>query len=410
MAPKKVKRSPRPKPRPRKGAPVIPMVPLILGAVLLMVSMAFPWGIIDVQTKLGPIPVTLHADVYEYGVSYTADLSGTGGLFQGTGDINKKLSDNRVFITGLGSFQETIGFIKGSSKYRNHTIELYTVPENNRAKVVVETYSATIPWWPINIPEEVQVTVRRIDYQPVNVSYVEVQRVWFELHQTVDGKDRYKTLWESKPGDRLKALGDEKTYATRVTVGEELGNFSVVGRAQCLLMDKNNKTNDGHELKSFSVNPKMIKLWTVSQVQTVRIGMLLAAMPLTAMSALILAFSTLPAYLGYRWAWKLAAIGAVLGILALVFYILGVGALIELTGWGSWFKWSPLGPAITCLGGTMGIIGTVFLRQARGPEPEEPPAKGSKKVAKVPKGKKERPSPKKKAPKAAGGSTGECEE
>jgi len=409
MAPKKVRRSLRPKPSPKKGAPVVPMVPLIIGAVLLMVSVAFPWGIIDVKTKLGPIPVTLHADVYEYGVSYTADLSGTGGLFQGTGDINRKISDQKVFVTGLGSFQETIGFIKGSSKYRNHTIELYTVPENNKAKVVVETYSATIPWWPINIPEEVHVTVRIIDYQPVNVSYVEVQRVWFELHQTVNGNDRYKTLWESKPGDRLKNLGDEKSYMAHVTVGEELGNFSVVGRAQCLLMDKNNKTNDGHELKSFAVNPKMINLWTVSQGQTVRIGMLLVAMPLTAMSALILAFSTLPAYLGYRWAWKMAAFGAVLGLLALVFYILGVGALIELTGWGSWFKWSPLGPVITCIGGALGIVGTVLMRQERGPAPEEPPGKVPDKAIKVPKGKKARASPKK-APKASGGATGESEE
>jgi hypothetical protein len=98
------------------------MAVLLVGMMLLLSSLALPWATLKVDTKLGPIPVTLDAQVSEYGVSYTADLSGTQGLIQGSGNINKKITDKKVFITGLGSFQELIGFIKGSSKYRNHTI------------------------------------------------------------------------------------------------------------------------------------------------------------------------------------------------------------------------------------------------------------------------------------------------
>jgi hypothetical protein len=363
MALKKKRRSKkghRPVKMPRKAPPSVPMIIFIVGAVLMMSSLAVQWGALSVKTRLGPIPVTLTAQVTEYGVSYEANLSGTQGLIQGAGDINRKISDNRVFLTGLGAFQETIGFIKGSSKYRNHTIELYTIPEDNKATVVVETYAATIPWWPIGIPEDVSVTVRIID-QPINMSYVEIQKVWFELHQTVDGQDRSKKLGESTPGDRLTAKGDGRTYSTKVVVNEDLGNFSIVGRVQLELIDINGKSNQGHELKSFSGNPKMITLWTVNQGQTARIGMLLAAMPLTVLAAVLLLLSLVPAYLRSKWAWKLAMSAAILAILAVIFYALGIGTLIELTGYGDWFYWTPMGPSLSVGGGVLGLVGAVLL-------------------------------------------------
>jgi hypothetical protein len=369
MSPNTVKRSTRvnrtkkiKRPVARGPPPVMAMAVLLVGMMLLLSSLAVPWATLKVKTKLGPIPVTLDAQVSEYGVSYTADLSGTQGLIQGTGDINKKITDKKVFITGLGSFQELIGFIKGSSKYRNHTIEIFTKPENT-ATVVIETYAATIPWWPVGVSEPLTVTVRMSEV-PQNISHVNIKKVWIELHQTVNGQDRFKVLWETNPtSDKLTKMGDRMSYSTKVVIDSDLGNFSVVGRAQLELIDKDNVAGSGpgHEIKSFIDNPKMINLWTISNGRTARIAMLLMAMPLTVLSMVLMVVSAIASYARSRWAWKLAAIAAILGLLSVAFYYLGVGALIELTGYGKWFGWSPAGPALAALGGTLGLIGCVLL-------------------------------------------------
>jgi hypothetical protein len=404
MSPNKVGRSKRPKAIKRRAAesprPVAAMAVLLVGMMLLSTSLALPWANLTVDTKLGPIPVSLDAQVSEYGVSYTADLSGTQGLIQGTGNVNKKITDKKVFITGLGSFQELIGFIKGSSKYRNHTIQIFTKPENT-ATVVVETYAATIPWWPVGVSEDLKVTVRMAE-PPQNISHVNIKKVWIELHQTVNGQDRYKVLWETSPSsDKLTKIGDSVIYSTKVMVDSDLGNFSVVGRAQLELIDKDNVAGSGpgHEIKSFIDNPKMINLWTISNSRTARIAMLLMAMPLTVLSIILLAVSAVASYARSKWAWKLAAIAAIIGLLSVAFYYLGVGALIELTGYGKWFSWSPAGPALAAIGGSLGLSGCVQLfindrklRPAKGepdnPEdeevPEEQKTKKTKKTARAP--------------------------
>ena len=380
---KRVKRSRPVKGPATRGPPPMPaMAVLLVGMLLMLTSLALPWGALNVKTKIAIIPVTLDAKVSEYGVSYTADLSGTQGIIQGTGNVNKKISDNKVFITGLGSFQELIGFIKGSSKYRNYTTEIFTKPENN-AMVVVETYSATIPWWPVGISENLKVTVRMSEV-PQNISYVKIKKVWIELHQTVNGQDHYKVLWSDTPAnDTLKKMGDSWVYSTKASVDSDLGNFSVVGKADLEVVDKDgvSASGAGHQI---GASPKMINLWTISNSRTARIGMLLKAMPLTVISMLLLVVSAIGAYARSKWAWKLAAIAAILGILSVAFYYLGVGALIELTGYGQWFSWNPAGPALAALGGCLGLVGCVLCfvdsrkdkrsKEASGlPEDEEEP-------------------------------------
>ena len=353
---KRVKRSkPIKRPATRGPPPRAATAVLLVGMMRLLSSLAIPWATLKVNTKLGPIPVSLDAQVSEYGVSYTADLSGTQGLIQGTGNVNKKITDKKVFITGLGSFQELIGFIKGSSKYRNYTTEIFTKPENT-ATVVVETYAATIPWWPVGVSEPLKVTVRMSDV-PQNISYVKIKKVWIELHQ----KDRLKVLWQASPAnDTLIKIGDSISYSTKVVVDSDLGNFSVVGLAQLELIDKDGVSGSGpgHEMKA---SPKMINLWTISNSRTARIAMLFAAMPLTVLSIILLMVSAIASYGRSKWAWKLAAIAAILGLLSVAFYYLGIGALIELTGYGKWFDWSPAGPALAALGGSLGLVGCVLL-------------------------------------------------
>jgi len=402
MSANKVKRTkhikPLKRPTSRGPPPVAAMVVLLVGMMLLSTSLALPWATLKVDTKLGPIPVTLDAQVSEYGVSYTADLSGTQGLIQGTGNINKKITDKKVFITGLGSFQELIGFIKGSSKYRNYTTEIFTSPPNN-AHIVVETYAATIPWWPVGVSEPVKVTVRMSE-PPQNISQVNIKKVWIELHQLVNGQDRYKVLWETSPtSDTLTKMGDSISYSTKVVIDSDLGNFSIVGLAQLEVIDKGGASGsgNGHEIKA---TPKMINLWTISNSRTARIAMLFIAMPLTVLSIVMLLASAIASYARSRWAWKLAAIAAILGLLSVAFYYMGIGALIELTGYGKWFSWSPAGPALAAFGGSLGLLGCILLfindrkqRPTKGVSdlpkdeevPEEPVKEKTKKAVRNPK-------------------------
>ena len=359
----------RPRRRSRKkweGPNPIPVILLIIGASFMFSSIAMPYGGLDVETKIGIIPVTLNADVYVHKVSYEADLSGTEGLISANQNMSRKMSEERVYLTGLGDFQETVGFVKGSNKYKNHTIEVYTLPDNNRAKVVIETYADNIPWWPVGVAQDMRLTVKIIE-PPVNITHVIIKKVWFELHQEVDGQDRYKVLWEQEPGDKLKKAGDSKEYEIKVTAEEDYGKFAIVGRAALELIDEDGKSNNGRELRSFSDNPKMINLWTVSTQRTVRLGLMIAAFPITMLAGALMIVSVVGYILGKRWAWKLALAGAILAILSVLFFMSGVYALIELTGYIDWFTWNAVGLSIPTVGAVMGFVGVFFAFVTRPP-------------------------------------------
>lgn len=359
------KKRPRPVPRKRAPMPIIPMILLVISAAILLTSTLLPWGGLNVETKLGIIPVSLNAEVYEYGVAYEADLSGTD-LIQTEGNANQMLKDERIFLTGLGEFQETIGFVKGSSKYKNHTIELYTLPDNNRAKVLVETYVSNIPWWPVGLPQEASITCKIVE-PPVNITHVEIKKVWFEIHRTVDGNDVQKKVWETVPGDKIKNFKDSRTYTTTLTADENWGKFSVVGRAEMELIDAGGASNNGKELRSFAGNPKMVDLWTIPQDKITRIGMMIAAFPLTIVSGILLVLSAVCAFKRKRWAWKVALAGAVLALLSILFYMTGINALIELTGYIDWFYWDMVGMSVAFTGAGLAIASTVMMFLKRPP-------------------------------------------
>jgi len=334
---------------------------------MMFSSVAIPYGGLDVETKLGIIPVTLNADVYVHKVSYEADLSGTEGIISANQNMSRKMSEERVYLTGLGDFQETVGFVKGSNKYKNHTIEVYTLPDNNRAKVVIETYADNIPWWPVGVAQDMRLTVK-IAEPPVNITHVLIKKVWFELHQEVDGEDRYKVIWENEPGDKLKKAGDSKEYPIKVTAEEDYGKFSIVGRAQVELIDINGKSNNGRELRSFSDNPKMINLWTVSTQRTIRLGLMIGAFPVTMLAGILMIISAVGYILGKRWAWKMALASAILAILSVLFFMSGVYALIELTGYIDWFSWNAVGLSIPTVGAVLGFVGVFFAFITRPPK------------------------------------------
>jgi hypothetical protein len=314
---------------------------------MMLAASALPWGNLDVETKIGIIPVTLKADVYQYGINYEANLSGAG-LFSGA-NIPSKISDNKVFLTGLGGFQETIGFVKGSSKEKVAYATSYTwpPPKNGTAEVKLTTMLGTIPWWPVGLAQDVGISVEMVN--AVNVSELKVVKVTFEVHRTIGGADRFKVVYEASPGEVLRKAGDRKAFWGKATVDEDFGNFTLVAKVELELKDtfgNTNKRTDGSYYELVPP-PKEVRLWTMGTDKTVRIGMMVAAFPLSLASVVLLALGAVAGLLGQRrekaarWAWGLCIAGAVLALLAVLFYVLGVGALIELTGYGEWFSWNP---------------------------------------------------------------------
>jgi len=345
--------------------------------VMMLLASVLPWGNLDVKTKLGPIPVTLNADVYEYGIDYEANLSGAG-LLSGA-NIPSKLADKKVFLTGLGGFQETIGFVKGSSKEKVIYATSYTwpPPQNGTADVKLTTLVGTIPWWPVGLAQDVGVSVELTG--AVNVSELKVVKITFELHRNIDGVDRYKVVYEASPGETLSKVGDKKTFWGKVTVDEDFGNFTILAKVELELKDtyghSNKKSVGGYY--ELVPPPKDVRLWTMGADKTARLGMMVAAFPMSLSAVVILAIGAVLGLLGgarekaARWAWKVCLAGAVLSLLAVVFYVLGLGALIELTGYTDWFNWNPQF-YIAVGGAVLSAAPAVLLFLVR---PPPPPAK-----------------------------------
>jgi hypothetical protein len=356
----------------------------IAALLMMLLASVLPWGHLDVKTKIGIIPVTLKADVYEYGIEYEANLSGAG-LLSGA-NIPSKIADNKIFLTGLGGFQETIGFVKGSSKEKVLYATSYTwpPPRNGTAEMKITTLIGTIPWWPVGLAQDVGISVELTG--AVNVSELKVAKVVFQLHRTVDGADRYKVVYESSPGEVLKKVGDKRTIWGKVTADEDFGNFTVVAKVQLELKDafgNTNKRSDGSYYELVPP-PSEVRLWTMGTEKTARIGMMVAAFPLSLSAVVLLATGAVLGLLGRsseraaRWAWMLCLAGAALALLAVLFYVLGVGALIDLTGYGEWFGWNPqfyLAVAGACVSVAPGIL-LYLVRPPPAPEKDAGPAGG----------------------------------
>lgn len=359
-----------------KGALRISGAALAMVALVLMaISTTVPWGNLDVKTKVGTIPVTLNADVYEYGINYEANLNGSQMMIGG-GNIPSKIADKKVFLTGLGGFQETIGFVKGTSKEKIIYMTSYTwpPPQNGTADTLITTMVKTIPWWPVGLAQDVGISVEMKN--AVNVSELKVQKVSFELHRLVNGSDKYKVAYEASPGESLTKAGDKKTYWAKITVDEDLGLFWVVGKLELELRDSfgnSNKVSDGN-YRELAPPPKEIKLWTMSTEKTTSIALMMAAFPLTTTSVALLAAGSALGLLGGRypaagrWGWRILMAGGILAVLAVIFYVLGINALIDLTGYTDWFKWGPmfyLSMAAACLS----IVPGILLLIGRPPRP-----------------------------------------
>lgn len=366
----------------------------IASIAMMMIAAMMPWAALNGKTKVGPIPVSLDADLMEYGLNYKANLGNLSDapLFSGIGSkIPSEMSGNKVFLTGLGEFQDTIGFVKGTSKEKVIKVNTYTwpPPQNGTADVRITTYVKTIPWWPVGLGQDVGIKVELT--AAYNITELKVQKVWFELQRPANGNGtpQHKTVWESSPADSLKKAGDEKTYWGKAVVDEDLGEFSVLGYIQLELIDEfghsNKKPQGGYY--EFNPGPREIKLWTMSTEKTAKIALMAGSFPITITGTIILATGAVLGLFGKgrdrlgRLSWKLCLAGSILSIMAVPFYIAGVNALVDLTGYTSWLSWRPvfyLAIAGACISA---IPGSLFFL-TRPPAAPEPPKgeKGGKKA------------------------------
>jgi hypothetical protein len=365
---------------------VMGLAAAIASIVLMMAAAMLPWADMDGTTKVGPIPVSLDADLMEYGIDYTADLGNLSdsSLFSGLGNkIPSKMEGNKVFLTGLGEFQETIGFVKGTSKEKIIKVSSYTwpPPQNGTAVSKITTYVKTIPWWPVGLGQDVGMKVELTE--AYNISELKVLKVWFELQLPAKGNEtpKHRTVWELSPGDSLKNAGESRTYKGTAVVDGDYGEFAVLGYVQLELQDayghSNKKTGGGY----YEDNPgaREIRLWTMSPDRTAKIALMASAFPLTITGAILLAAGAAMGFLGTRrprlarWSWKICLGGCVLTILAVPFYMMGVNALVDLAGYASWLRWRPVF-WLAVVGACLPVLPTIMYFIVRPPPAPRPPA------------------------------------
>jgi hypothetical protein len=344
----------------------------ISSIALMMAAAMMPLADLDGHTKVGPIPVSLDADMLEYGINYKADLGNLSdsSLFSGLGNkIQPEMSGNKAFLTGLGEFQETIGFVKGTSKEKIIKVKSYTwpPPQNGTAVTRITTNVKTIPWWPVGLGQEVGMKLELTE--AYNISELKVQKVWFELQLPAKGNEtpKHKTVWELSPGDSLKNAGESRTYTGSALVDDDFGQFAVMGYAQLELTDSfghsNKKAGGGY----YEDNPgaREITLWTMSPDKTARIALMAGAFPVTITGSMLVAAGAVMGIFGRkrerlaRWSWKICLAGCILCVLAIPFYVTGVGALVDLTGYADWLSWRPvffLAVAGSCLSAMPSVL------------------------------------------------------
>ncbi len=209
--------------------------------VMVLLPQALPWATLDATTKYGPIDVQLHAEVSSYGVAYDAkiDTGGAGGIIGGLGgalgaganiDRDVTISEQKTYLSGLGSFQQTIGFVKGSGKERSHTLSPFIHGSESSADVRVTTQADLIPWWPVGSPQGLEVSVMLLNL--TNATDVLLTRVWVEVwRESAQGGQEVATAWERQTTERLTTEGQIVRYRTAVTIPDDFGKFAVVGRA-----------------------------------------------------------------------------------------------------------------------------------------------------------------------------------
>ena len=304
---------------PRWWTPLLVML-LVVSIVMASIAIVIQVADLDVDTRVGIVDFQLDTDWKARSVTYTGTASEFGVDVEG----------EQVLLEGTGDFQEAVGFLKGTSKRVTNSITPYTSDFlGTRATLNVTTVTDTIPWWVVGVSTPCQVEVELIE--SMNVSSLTVDRVYLEFRREVDGETLTKVVWSKDVNDALTNVGDKRTYKADLEVNEDWGEFLVFGMVEVTMVDANGMTAT-NVYRSYSIEPKVITLWTIPTMEGVRIALLIASFPVYLLGMVFAVGGAVAIVLNKKGRLLLPVIAAAILFLGALFFMMGVTQLADLVG------------------------------------------------------------------------------
>jgi hypothetical protein len=305
----------------------------IVAFILVIISQFFYWGSLDAEVKIGgdliaSAEASLEADFNEYKVSYAVNTE--------RGEESNTIKDEKVFLSGMGDFQENVGEILDSFKDKKYTIrssKYNNEGEREYTNVTVTTHSELVPWWPDGMDQKCEIIVT-IDTFGSSTEKVIIDRVWLELwsdwDDDLDDYTKKETVWEKKSYTELKSAGSEKSYSAEISVDTDNQRYGLVGRVNMTIID-----DEGNQIRQIlpfasTSHPTTINIYSMGQDQFISIVLMVVAYPLSLISIVFGLIAIMFLFFKKRIGRYLLLTAAILGLLGFIFYLNGLNTLVDL--------------------------------------------------------------------------------
>ncbi|ODS41019.1 MAG: hypothetical protein A7315_07230 [Candidatus Altiarchaeales archaeon WOR_SM1_79] len=374
---------------------LISIILCILGLVLIILSQTIYWIGFNVDTSIGGIAdIELDAKFYEAKVDYEAkakveDTGGLGGIiggFIGIGGIlgeggNISIPEDTIYyVEGLGKFQDLVGLMYGTTKNADYWIKPITDNSSN-TRVIVNTHTDLIPWWPDGLAQEMTITVAL--NQTDNIKNVRINEVWIEAYTDWDDKERKYTsqpleLWKIKPGDYLYKVGDKKEYKHGIAVEKEWGDrIGLIAMVDITMTDIYNETNYD-ELKPFPHNSppqEMVNIIPITQGQSMAVVLLVLSFPMAIFGIILIIVAMILIIFQKRRRAHVLFTAALVEWFAVIFFVIGASTLVSLIEFvkAEWVSWNIIGLILPILAGAVLFV-AFLLEMIFGAKEEAPSA------------------------------------
>jgi hypothetical protein len=329
------------------------------------------------------------------GVGFGIIGGGAGGGL--AGGFNNQ-SGEALYLKGLGDFQENIGLLLNSYNTKYYTISADTSGTGDptqRTKVNVTTHVDLIPWWPVGIKQDYEISVELAQKgaaQKIIVEEVQIQ-LWRKLDSTETRFLENTVLWTDTPKSELSAEGQVKKFSHSFALDEDYGLVGLLSYVRITFIDSmGNSVNpnlvsnlaevdpDNHEIPM----PLTINLRTMDRSETTRLAMLISSFPLSLASIALIILGTLifirfnSNHKRARIAGYIMLIAAVCQILAVIFLYVGIENLITIidgalkTDLREDFQWSPIIYLMAFAGIIQVIASLMIILNVKKPKAEKP--------------------------------------
>jgi hypothetical protein len=367
----------------KKNLKLIVLLLCALSILFAGLSQTVHWVKFNADTGIGGLAdIQLDAEFYEAKVEYKAeaqvdeDLGGLGGMLGGLVDLGGVTAGGRnvtipedtiYYYEGLGNFQELVGVMYGTTKDADYWINLKTNSTND-TRVNVNTHTDVIPWWPEGIGQEITITVKLIEVD--GVKNVRVNKVWLEVFKEWDEDEREYTdtptkVWSTEPGDFLYKLNDSVDYKHSITVEREWGDkIGIIAKVDLTLTDINDET-DRIQRRPFvsTKHPRiMVNIIPITQGQLISVALMIMAFPVTLIGIAVTAIASLLVAKQHRKRRHFLLGGAIINWMAVVFFVAGASALIDLVDFikPEWVTWNVAGLLIPIFSGVFLFVALII--------------------------------------------------